>query len=553
MATPVAPKVLEWLYNVLAGEYQAASRTYNDTVRALSEYSTLSPRTDVYTNEVGVSALLLHLSGILPVDFRGSLYHFPISVWIPHAYPREAPFVYVTPAQGMMIRPGQHVSGEGRVYHPYLAGWREFWDKSNIADLLSILRDVFAKEPPVVAVQQQQPQTEASRMSARSSIEVPPVPPLPRELDRRRGSDHDAPPPPPKPYDGRGSQQSQYRESPPPLPVKGGPSSQQLPGTMSYDNRPNERMMAYDGIAHGHGFPPPALPNTSNQPFEARHSTSPAGNALPHHQSPLPGPPLPPLPVPQSLQRPSPQPQTYRSPPMLPPLHPNYPTQSPPPMPNPHNQATIPTYPPFPQAPKPKQPIIDLLSTPLPVLSPSSSSSSSNLPAPPIPPNPQKDHLLRTIASKLHSHRQQSHLQLHSHTLPALRSQHEAMLRSLSSIQAELDQLTNLETTLSTNERILNEAMRDADAVIKDANSRTDLPGVDELLVAPTVVGQQLYKTIAEERALEDVGYVLAKALDRGRIGLDAYLKQMRHLARERFWRMALVEKIGRGMGLDMN
>lgn len=25
----------------------------------------------------------------------------------------------------MAVRPGQYVSGEGRVYHPYLAGWRE--------------------------------------------------------------------------------------------------------------------------------------------------------------------------------------------------------------------------------------------------------------------------------------------------------------------------------------------------------------------------------------------------------------------------------------------
>lgn len=25
----------------------------------------------------------------------------------------------------MSVRPGQHVSGEGRIYHPYLATWRE--------------------------------------------------------------------------------------------------------------------------------------------------------------------------------------------------------------------------------------------------------------------------------------------------------------------------------------------------------------------------------------------------------------------------------------------
>lgn len=80
--------------------------------------------------ETGASALLLHLSGTLPVPFRGTVYQFPISIWVPYTYPREAPLVYVTPTPGMMIRPGQHVSGEGRVYHPYIAGWATFWDVS---------------------------------------------------------------------------------------------------------------------------------------------------------------------------------------------------------------------------------------------------------------------------------------------------------------------------------------------------------------------------------------------------------------------------------------
>jgi ESCRT-I complex subunit TSG101 len=30
----------------------------------------------------------------------------------------------------MVIRPGQHVDPQGKVYHPYLVGWAEFWDVS---------------------------------------------------------------------------------------------------------------------------------------------------------------------------------------------------------------------------------------------------------------------------------------------------------------------------------------------------------------------------------------------------------------------------------------
>lgn len=79
--------------------------------------------------ENGVSALLLHLSGTVPVAFRGTQYRFPVAIWIPYAYPYESPIVYVMPTEDMVIRPGQHVSpSDGKIYHPYLANWREASD-----------------------------------------------------------------------------------------------------------------------------------------------------------------------------------------------------------------------------------------------------------------------------------------------------------------------------------------------------------------------------------------------------------------------------------------
>src|SRR4051794_3357567 len=78
----------------------------------------------------GASALLLHLAGTIPVLFRGTTYRFPISLWVPHAYPREPPLVYVTPTETMVVRAGQHVDPQGQVYHPYLVGWTTFWDVS---------------------------------------------------------------------------------------------------------------------------------------------------------------------------------------------------------------------------------------------------------------------------------------------------------------------------------------------------------------------------------------------------------------------------------------
>jgi ESCRT-I complex subunit TSG101 len=40
--------------------------------------------------------------------------------------------VFVIPTQDMVVRPGQHVSGEGRVYHHYLAHWADAWDVSGL-------------------------------------------------------------------------------------------------------------------------------------------------------------------------------------------------------------------------------------------------------------------------------------------------------------------------------------------------------------------------------------------------------------------------------------
>jgi hypothetical protein len=78
--------------------------------------------------ENGAAALLLLLKGTLPVTFRGATYGFPVAIWVPYAYPREPPIVYIDPSEDMVVRPGQHVSGDGRVYHPYLAQWAQYWD-----------------------------------------------------------------------------------------------------------------------------------------------------------------------------------------------------------------------------------------------------------------------------------------------------------------------------------------------------------------------------------------------------------------------------------------
>jgi len=91
--------------------------------------------------------------------------------------------------------------------------------------------------------------------------------------------------------------------------------------------------------------------------------------------------------------------------------------------------------------------------------------------------------------------------------------------------------------------------MRDADNVIAEAK-HTTVPQVDEVLVAPTVVGGQLYVLVAEERACVEARGVLGRALDRGRVGVETWVRASRGVAREEFLKKVLVRKCARGMGL---
>ncbi|KAI1204457.1 UEV-domain-containing protein [Annulohypoxylon truncatum] len=544
----VQQHVLNWLYSVLTSEYQDVNRTYNDVAQALSQYPSLSPRTDVHTFDNGVSALLLHLSGTIPVIFRGTTYRFPISLWIPHAYPREAPLGYVTPAENMMVRPGQHVDPQGRIYHPYLVGWAEFWDKSSLLDFLAILRDIFAKEPPVVSRQQARI---APQQQSTPTPTPPPVPPLPPDMSRQtphqipsphtndprppppppKGSDlpqvisgpstvADGPPRPPLPDEVR-RRSSQYGapavtspapqsnrlsryDAPPPLPPQQGPlhptpSYQQPPPNVQYQPQPQQQQHAYL-----HGDPPAGFPAQDSRRVSIISPVTP----IPYNAAAPPGS------------------SSYGGPP-------------------PSWQQPVPQQPPAQLHPKPPPPP-DLMDEPFSLALPSS--SATDLPPPPIPPNPEKDALLRQLASTLYSMRQSARAQNES-SLLGLAAQRNAMLAALQNLQSDSAALTPLTSMLASNTAILQNSLQEADRVISSAQTR-EPPPIDDLLVAPTVAANQLYDVVAEERALGDAIFVLGRAVERGRISPAVFAKTTRSLAREWFLKKALARKIGRGMGL---
>ncbi|KAL8692565.1 MAG: hypothetical protein Q9218_002434 [Villophora microphyllina] len=423
----------------------------------------------------------------------------------------------------MTVRAGQYVSVEGRVYHPYLAGWRE--DRSNIVALLSVLQEVFAREPPVISRQEivERPQP----VPPQGASIPPPVPPLPPELGRsdptssRPASipqaDH-APPRPPKANDTPGQLPLRQVNGAPPVPPH--PRLQE-PGPVRERERESTAVFPHYQPYQAHlvntlrSEPGPGLANRHQQLTAQtlnQHSASPVSpltptlnQSFPEHISQVGS-------YAQPLQQP---PQPKPLPAVYGPRQNTWQQHAPlfQPQPVPYQQ-------PLRQQPPKSKPQEDLLTSPFenPLPAPA-----TDLAPPPIPPNPRKDALLQALSQTLTEQVQSIHASNMS-AIPPLRAQQAALNEALHKINHEMSQLSDLQAVLDSNERILRQAMRDADKVLEDAKRR-DVPAVEEVLVAPTVVAGQLYENVIEERVLEETRAVVGRALDKGRIGGDIWAK----------------------------
>lgn len=142
---------------------------------------------------------------------------------------------------------------------------------------------------------------------------------------------------------------------------------------------------------------------------------------------------------------------------------------------------------------------------------------------PPVPPNPEKDALLRALSSMLCAQIRDT-VSSNTTAIAPLRAQQTALQTAYSRLESELQQLRQLDAALSDNERILKDTMVEADRVMEEARTRKP-PDVDEILVAPTVVGGQLYEAVAEASSIGEVLFVLGKAVGRERVGADGFAK----------------------------
>lgn len=152
---------------------------------------------------------MICVHGLLPITFRQSTYNIPVAIWLPLAYPKDAPIVYVVPTSDMLIRGGKHVDLSGMCNPPYLTDWIKkpevcssvacrytdlssypFDQACNIRVLAEAMQDIFSREPPLYAKPKANrivsnpptaPATPTSIGPANSTPSRPPVPPKPQQ------------------------------------------------------------------------------------------------------------------------------------------------------------------------------------------------------------------------------------------------------------------------------------------------------------------------------------------------------------------------------------
>lgn len=373
----------------------------------------------------------------------------------------------------------------------------------------------------------------------RPGVVPPPVPPLPSELgsSENRCAQYPIPPKstprppqlPPKPFAALGQVQTAATDLPSRRPLHFGRTEIYHPSPHSgyQDHAGSGAPIHSVSPQRGGSFKNEFLPTSTHyQPTyfqiqdQRRDSYSPVSPLTPPRQ---------PVELPSSSTQLSQRPSPFRclTPPQLAPTaidpmlagHQRSGYKAPDPSKNVYSQHSHPNFQLQNQQPPERRPVEDLLT----------SASENTIPAanastpPPIPPNPQKDALLSALSQTLTQQAHKSYATRFAAILP-LQAQQTAMHTTLAAINQEICQLNNLESVLSSNEAILHQAMRDVDKVMEDAKHRK-VPSVDEVLVAPTVVAGQLYELVADEHSLEECRAVVAKALDRGRIGGDIWAK----------------------------
>ncbi|KAG1731916.1 UEV-domain-containing protein [Suillus lakei] len=494
--------------------YAQKDRVLLDFDATLARFTTLRPKSDVYTYDDGRTQLLLCLHGVLPISFRGASYNIPIAVWVTKEYPRQPPIVYVVPTQDMLVRPSKHVDVSGRCKVEYIQHWEKKSEACNLSALLEAMQQEFSRGPPVYA----KPKPAAVPSTSPTPLQGPSLvsPSSPGHV--ALANDRPALPPkpgssapsllPPKPAIAAPIASPQYPSTanllnrpPPPLPSAQSP---QITGPPTY-SRPSDYQHTVRNPNDGTVLQPPVVSPRDPAPppdLDSRWSVPLAGSAISGHFN-------------QSRAPDTPSPPSHHS-----------------------------------QGPLPRPPNVWHRPTPN-LLDEETADSSPSVPqlptaAPPRPPNPELLRLHAQVHDKIASELA-SLSQVMLLDAERLRAQQTDLLAGEPAIRDEMARLEAVRDVCSNVSSRLRSTVDQGERNIAELRRKGD-PEVDELICSTSIVHNQLINLVAEDNAIEDTIYHLHRALNTGRIDLERFLRSTRVLAEEQFTKRALMEKIQQGI-----
>ncbi|KAJ9479294.1 Suppressor protein STP22 of temperature-sensitive alpha-factor receptor and arginine permease [Pseudozyma hubeiensis] len=169
------------------------------------------------------------------------------------------------------------------------------------------------------------------------------------------------------------------------------------------------------------------------------------------------------------------------------------------------------------------------------------------VPPPPRPMNPELLALHDRVFTKI-----DSRLSSLASTLSASNARLEVLSsdldRGLPAIEDEMSRLKAVRDVCQVTGDRLDSSVNEITESLRSVQAREE-PDPDSMVLATSIVGNQLVDLVAEDNAIEDTLYHLGRALNAERLDLERFLKQTRMLAREQFMKRALAMKISDGMG----
>ncbi|MBW0501225.1 hypothetical protein O181_040940 [Austropuccinia psidii MF-1] len=507
--------IKRWLDQVVI-PYRFRLQVISQIDATLSNYSTLSPKTDSFTFDDGRTALLICLSGTILVNYRGSNYNIPIAIWLPYDFPKEIPIVYVTPTSDMIIKTSDFIDPAGKCINGYLDSWKSKPEACSLNILLGCLQDLFSRQPPLYAKPKQSLPTYNSHLNPPPSIssQLPPRPPLPHQLSHSISNPsisiqpHQKPLPPPRP------------PLPPPIYSQTSSNSNQISPPSTYPSS-SQPFPLNHSIHPSHSSSPPSQIHPNN--FLPQEQFNPTLNHSQHPQSSF------------NLAQPG----------ILKPL--NIPIEKQLDSLRIHDQAsTFKT-----------QNLLDDLDDHLNESTITTTTTTTLTSAPPIPPNPILLSLRQSVHQKLSFELDQLNTKL------SLERDQLLILQSdlLKGEPAVLDEMARLEAVKDVCDSVgkrYESLIDQLNLRIKELRESRKIVSVDELICSTTVLHNQLWELIIEDQVIDDLIYHLARSLNNSssentKIDLEKFLKKVRGLGYEQFLIRSMINQISKGLGLTLS